>query len=252
MSYLLNLTSDDRQPNDTTDNFTISFSPPVPIPGNWEVALESLSMWYSYYNISSDYNNQSFKYYNGSTWKTITITAGLYTIDDINNFVHAAMKANGDTGVDANNNDVFYISLTPDYNTFKLLITISNSYQLDLTLGNLYQLLGFTSMIVTSTQEGVNNVNITNSINRILLHVDCTFGSYKGTSASDVIYSFNADGAPSSLLQIRPYRPIFLPMNKSGFLFQVKIYITDQQNRRINLNGEEVSLSLILRKAKRS
>ena len=248
--YLLNLTSDDKQDGSTTDNFTISFQPPLNIPGNWEMALESLSIWYSWYNISSDYGNQSFKYYNGSTWKTITITPGLYTIPNLNDFIHASMKANGDTGTDGNNNDVFYISITPNYNTFKLLISISNGYQVDLTVGNIYQIFGFTQMIVSSSQEGVNNVDITNGINRILVHIDCIVGSYKSGSASDVIYSFNADGAPSSLLQIKPNRLLYLPINKSGNLFNLRMYITDQQNRRVNLNGEEVSCALYLRRVR--
>ena len=249
MSYLLTLTSDDMRPGDTTDDFTILFSPPVPIAGNWEIALESLSLWYSWYNISSDYGNQTFRYNNGTAWKDITITPGLYTIDNINTFVQAQMLANGDNGTGPGGN-IFYITLTPDFNTFKLLITISNSYQVDLTVGNLYQLFGFDQIIVTTTQEGTNNVNITNGVNRILFHADCVVGSYKGPSASDVIYSFNADSAPSSLLQIKPNRPVYLPMNKSGYLFQVRLYVTDQLGRRVNLNGEELSTSMLLRRTR--
>jgi hypothetical protein len=247
-TYLLNITSDDKKPNDTTDNFTIDFQPPIYIPNNWAIALESLSIWYSWYNISTDYNNTTFRYYNGVTWKNITITGGLYTIDDLNSFLQTTMKSNGDSGVDGSGNDVFYITLTPNYNTFKLLINVSNSYQVDLTVGTLYQLLGFTPIVVSSTQYGVNNVNITNGVNRIMIHMDCVTGSYKGSSSSDVLYSFNADGAPSSLLQIKPNRLIYLPLNKSGYMFQIRIYVTDQQNRRVNLNGEETSLSLYLKR----
>lgn len=247
-TYLLSLGSEDKRPGDTTDDFTINFSPPIQIQENWEIALDSMTLWYSYYNISPDYGNQIFRYHNGTTWKNITITAGLYTIDNINEFVHTAMKADGDTGTDVNGNDLFYISLTPNYNTFKLLISVSNSYQVDLTVGNLYQLFGFTQIIVSSSQEGANNVNITNGVDRLLLHLDCITGSYKGGTTSDVLYSFNIDGPPSSLIQIQPYNKIYLPLNRSGFLFQVRIYLTDQKNRRVNLNGEEVSLTLTLRK----
>ena len=124
----------------------------------------------------------------------------------------------------------------------------AQGYQVDLTVGNIYQIFGFTQMIVSSSQEGINNVNITNGVNRILVHVDCVIGSYKSTSASDIIYSFNADGAPSSLLQIKPNRLLYLPIGKSGYLYKMNVYITDQQNRRVNLNGEEVSCALYLRR----
>ena len=245
-SILLNLSSDSKMASETTDNFTVNFSPSVPISGNWTVALQSASLWYSWYNISGDYGNQTFRYYNGVAWKDITITSGLYGLPDINTFVQAAMKANGD--YTAGTPDVFDITLTPDYNTFKCLITVSGGYQVDLTVGNLYKLLGFTAIIVTTSQEGLNNVNITNGIDKVLIHVDCVTGSYNGNTTSDVIYGFSPNVSPSSLIEIVPYQLINLPVNKSGYLNYVRIYITDQQNRRLNLNGETVSLGLILKR----
>jgi len=158
------------------------------------------------------------------------------------------MKANGD--YTAGSPDTFYINIAPNYNTFKLRITISNSYQVDLTVGTLYQLFGFTQKIVTTTEEGINNVDITNGINRILIHIDCIIGSYKSSGSSNVIYSFNADGPPSSLLVIKPNHLLFLPIDRTGYLQSMKIYLTDQRDRRLNLNGEEVSMSLYLRSKK--
>lgn len=245
-SILLNLSSDSRLASETTDNFTVNFSPSVPIPGNWTVALQSASLWYSWFNISPDYNNQTFRYYNGSVWKNITITSGLYGLPDINTFIQAQMKANGD--YTAGSPDVFYITLSPDYNTFKCLITVSGGYQVDLTVGNLYLLLGFNPIVVTTSQEGVNNVNITNGVDKVLIHVDCVTGSYTGTTTSDVIYGFSPNVQPSSLIEIVPYQLVSLPVNKSGYLNYLRVYVTDQQNRRLNLNGETVSLSLILKR----
>lgn len=246
MSYLLNISSNDRQAGQATDNFTVGFSPALRIPRNYEISLHSCSLWYSWYNIAAQYNNQSFRYNNGSTWKTITITPGLYSLPDINTFVQNAMLANGDfTNVGGVNQ--FYITLTPDYNTFKCLITISNSYQVDLTVGNLYQLLGFTSIIVSSTQEGVNNVNITNGVDKVLLHIDCITGSYVGGASSDVIFSFSADVSPSSLIEITPTKLIFLPLTQTGYLDKMRVYITDQSGNRLNLNGEQVNVTLFMR-----
>ena len=248
MSYFLQISSDNMDGGGTTDSFTVSFSPPLYIPGNWQMSLESMSLWYSYYNISQDYNNQTFRYNNGTSWKDITITPGLYTIDDLNTYIQAQMKANGDSGTGTGGEDIFYISIEPNFNTFKLQINISNSYQVDLTVGNLYQLFGFDQIVVSSSQQGTKNVNITNGVDKLLVHIDCVVGSYVGSSASDVIYGFNVDGPPSSLLQIRPYRMIYLPISKSGYLYTMKFTITDQEGRRINLNGETVTYSIHLRK----
>jgi hypothetical protein len=246
-NLLVSVSSDNRSSNENTDAFTVNFSSPIPVYGNWALALESASIWYSYYNISSDYNNNTFRYYNSSTWKIITIPSGQYTIDDINTAIHVGMKTNGDYTV-VSGVDTFDITILPDYNTFKLQINVSNGYRVDLTVGTIYQLFGFEPIIVTTSQQGKNNVNISNGIDRILIHVDCVTGSFSGTNASDVIYSFTPDGAPSSLLQIRPYRLIYLPINRSPHLYSLRIYLTDQQNRRLNLNGETASYTFVLKK----
>ena len=48
------------------------------------LALDRLSMSYSWYNIRSDYNNNTIKYsHNGSTWHTITFTDGMYSYSDM-------------------------------------------------------------------------------------------------------------------------------------------------------------------------
>jgi hypothetical protein len=244
MSLLLNISSDSKLSSEVTDNFTVNFSPSVPIPGNWSCALLSASLWYSYYNISSDYNNQTFRYYNGAVWKNITITAGLYGLEDINAFIQSAMKTNGDYLAP----DTYYISIAPNYNTFKCILTLSNNYEVDFTVGNLYQILGFTQIIATTSQEGVNNINISNGQDKILIHLDCVTGSFNNGTSSDVIYGFSPNVAPSSLIEIVPAQLVSLPLNKSGYLSNIRVYITDQQNRRLNLNGETVTLQLMLKR----
>ena len=38
MSYFLQISSNNMSNGGTTDNFSVSFSPPLYIPGNWEIA----------------------------------------------------------------------------------------------------------------------------------------------------------------------------------------------------------------------
>jgi len=247
MSYFLHLSSNNRLTSESTDNFSVSFSPPIKIKGNWSIALEQLSLWYSWYNISPDYSNQTFRYSPnaGVTWKNITITPGLYTMENINSYIQSAMKANGD--YTAGSPDVFYITLTPNYNTFKLDIAISNNYQIDLTVGNLYQLFGFTQKIVTSSESGTNNINITNSLDKVFLVCDVVTGGYQGPSNSGVLYSFIADGEPSSLLNIKPNRLIYLPLTVTDYLYKMNFKLVDNLGRRVNLNGENVEVSVVLK-----
>lgn len=249
MPYLLSISSDDRDVGNYTDDFQVSFTPAMRLAGNWEMALQNATMWYSYYNISSQYGNQTFKYYNGSVWRTFNINPGLYGLTDINNVIQSYMYTQGDYTL-SGSTPVFSLSLTADFNTFKCLVTLSNSYQVDFSVSNLYQILGFLPQVYSSSQEGPNNVNITNGIDKILIHVDCITGSYAQGVSSDVIYSFAVNTAPSSLIIIDPTKRVYLPINQSGYLAKLRIRITDQDNNRLNLNGEQVTLSLVLKPAR--
>lgn len=247
MSRGFHISSDNRRVGESTDDFTIYFTSPLELIGNNAIALTECNVWYSWNNIHSDYGNQLFRYYNGSSYKTITIPNGTYSIDDLNNYVHSIMKANGDyttvSGV-----DTFSINLTPNYNTFKLDITIANSYKLDLSTGTLYVMLGFSAQELTSSQSGTSNVDITNGVSKILLHCDLCTGGYQSGTNSDIILSFQANDKPSSLLEIKPFRPIFLATNKSDKIQSIRFYLTDTLSRRVNLNGESLNITLEIKK----
>ena len=59
-----------------------------------ELALDSLSMIYSWYNISRDYSNNTIKYSTdkGNSWETITFVDGMYSYSDINDYIHQYME----------------------------------------------------------------------------------------------------------------------------------------------------------------
>jgi hypothetical protein len=84
-----------------------------------ELAISNITIPYSWYNVSSYYNNQSFQF----TWTvagvtttyTVTLPAGFYSVVDINNYLEQYFIANGMYLVDSNSNNVYYIQL--QYNT---------------------------------------------------------------------------------------------------------------------------------------
>ena len=72
-------------------DFTIKFNPSLKLDPEkkHQLALDRLSMTYSWYNIRSDYGNNKIKYtHDGSTWQTITFTDGMYSYSDINDYIH--------------------------------------------------------------------------------------------------------------------------------------------------------------------
>lgn len=60
------------------------------------IAVSSVSMYYSWFNITSYYSNNTFTYtYNSATVYTIVIPDGLYEIANINNYIQFACITNG-------------------------------------------------------------------------------------------------------------------------------------------------------------
>ena len=72
-------------------DFIVKFNPPLKLDPGFKhyLALDRLSITYSWYNIRSSYGNNTIKYtHDGRTWQTITFTDGMYSSSDINSSVH--------------------------------------------------------------------------------------------------------------------------------------------------------------------
>tara|TARA_R110000868_G_scaffold37678_1_gene133030 strand:- start:10564 stop:11454 length:891 start_codon:yes stop_codon:yes gene_type:complete len=79
------------------------------------LALSQLSMYYSWYNISSIYNNNIIQYtwWSGAvqTTYTLTIPDGLYEVAKLNEFLQFAMIQNGHYLVNTTNENVYYLEM---------------------------------------------------------------------------------------------------------------------------------------------
>lgn len=78
---------------------------------NNQIAVSSVSMYYSWFNITSALGNNTFSYTwasgSGTTTYTITIPDGLYEIETLNSYLQYQMIANGTYLVSGTNN-VYY------------------------------------------------------------------------------------------------------------------------------------------------
>lgn len=99
-----------------SDNNTLIYNFPSSATFNDEsIALATVSMYYSWFNISSNLGNNKFTY----TWTvgvvattyTITIPDGLYEIDDINTLIHFEMEKNGTYLINGSGTYIYYFSI---------------------------------------------------------------------------------------------------------------------------------------------
>ena len=164
----IHISSVDRQKigKNKAEDFTIKFNPVLKIQNNMthKLALDKVTMTYSWHNISDQYNNNTIKYSTdgGTSWETVTFVGGMYTYSDLNDYIHKYVDKKGHKTTDKNG-DKFHINLSFILSTYRILIQTDNNYQLDLRNSEFCVLIGFTKKIVNKTEPGDDLPNITNS-----------------------------------------------------------------------------------------
>lgn len=83
------------------EDFLIKFDPPMRLANDMkhEMAIDRVSMTYSWHNINIEYGNKTIKYSTdaGVNWKTITFVDGAYSYEDLNEYIIQSIDQNGDT-----------------------------------------------------------------------------------------------------------------------------------------------------------
>ena len=75
-----------------------------------QLALDRLSMTYSWYNIRSDYGNNKIKYtHDGTNWQTITFVDGMYSYRDLNDYIHQYMDQKSHHSTDSSGKKTYSI-----------------------------------------------------------------------------------------------------------------------------------------------
>ena len=153
------------------EDFIIKFEPTMQLDKDMqhELAMDRVTMTYSWHNINNEHGNNQVKYSpdNGSNWKTINFVDGMYSYDELNDYIHESIEKGGDKS-----GENFNISLTFVLSSYRVVIEISNNFQLDLRNSNFGDLIGFEKMVITQTEYSSKLPNITNSIDVININCD--------------------------------------------------------------------------------
>ena len=229
--------------NSKSHDFTIRINPPIEFDSNkdYYLALDSISMSYSWYNVSTKYLNNvvSYSHDSGITFTNITLPDGNYSYDELSLYIQRELKANGHT------EDGITLSFVPSL--FKVFLSLKSGFQLDTIKGEFGRLIGFGKQIYRSSTYGPNLPDITRSVDNILIHTDIISGSVVSSNYSDVLYSFSVDNLPLSYpFHIEPRRAKYIKINTNTLRF-IRFYITDDLDRELDLNDIPVSMTLIIK-----
>jgi len=233
----------------TADDFTVAFQPAIRLDDDedkkWTIALDSMKYTYSMRNIDPSFNNNTFEYYNGSAWKTVTVPGGTYGISDINAYFQQFMFNQGDydnSGADPE----YYASISLNNNTQRIKITLKNSYEIRFTNGSSFRLLiGAEATTYNTTIDLTGSPDINRGINSFNVHTDIINGTFYNGTTSSILYNFIPNVAPGYITELLPKKLLRLGL-KNNEIRSIRIWFTDQLNRPISFFGEPVTLVLVL------
>ena len=152
-------------------------------------------------------------------------------------------------------NKEFYITISAHIPELKSIINITKkSYLVDFAIENsIGPTLGFCSETSKQSKIGYGYNKSTNivdiiKIKKVLVNVDIITGSYVNGKQSPCIYSFDPYKVPPGYKLDDYPKPtlIYYPVNRTN-INNLRIWLTDEEENSLNLQGEEITISLEIR-----
>ena len=202
---------------------------------NKNIALANLSIYYTWKNVKSDYNNNKFKK-STPTWNdTFDVRDGSYSIAVLQNYFEYIIKKH-ETITDVSP-VLIYVNEINDRIVFK----IKSGYELELLSKETMKLLESS----TDTIDGDKNSELVpklESVDLVLVHCNVVNNSYQ--QASKVLFTFVPNKKYGQLITISPETLIMLKTVNTEFSF-IEIWFTDQDNKPLEIE-DSVNISLVV------
>ena len=204
--------------------------------GQKSVALSNLSIYYTWKNLKSSYNNNKFKI-SAPRWShKVELSDGSYSISDIQDYFEYIFEKHSE------NIDIpsirIYVNKIENRITFK----IKNGYYLELLTPETMNILGSTESKITKDMNG-KNVPHLEIAELVLVHCNLVSNDYQQDSR--ILYTFVPNKPFGSLLENSPANHIFLKTFNSEFQ-EIKIWFTDQTSEPLEVE-DKINLTLIIK-----
>ena len=167
---------------------------------NKNMALGSLSIYYTWKNVKSTYNNNKFKI-SASTWnETFDLPDGSYNISEIQDYIEYIIKKHEAIGETAP------ILIYANNITNRIIFKIKTGYELESLSKEKMKLLGSIKDIIDSNKNSENVPRLEN-VEVIFVHCNLVNDSYQ--QYSRVLFTFVPNKKYGQLISISPHSLIF-------------------------------------------
>ena len=204
--------------------------------GEKVIVLSNLSIYYTWKNIKTSYNNNKFKI-SAPTWnEDFELPDGSYSVSDIQDYFEYILKKHGEN---TNKPSIqIYVNKIENRITFK----IKNGYSLELLTLETMKLLGSTKNKITEDKNGENvpHLEITEVV---LVHCNMVNNDYQQDSR--VLYTFVPNKPFGSLLEISPTNHIFLKTFNSEYN-EIEVWFTDQNSQPLEIK-DRINLTMVIK-----
>ena len=199
------------------------------------MALANLSIYYTWKNIKSEYNNNKFKI-SAPTWNdTFDLPDGSYSIADIQDYFEFIIKKHETLTENPP------IQIYPNKIKNRIVFKIKTGYKLELLTPETMKLLGSTKKDVDSDKNS-ENVPKLESAEVVLVHCNLVKNDYQ--HLSKFLFTFVPNKPSGQLINISPHSLTILNTVSTEFS-DVEVWFTDQANKALEIE-ENINLTLII------
>ena len=202
---------------------------------NKNMALANLSIYYTWKNVKSTYNNDKFKRSAPTSNETFELPDGSYNISEIQNYIEYIIKKHETIGENA---PIFIYANTINN---RIVFKIKSRYKLELLSKETMKLLGSTNDTIDADKNSENGPKLEN-VEVVLVHCNLVNNAYQ--QHSRVLFTFVPTKQYGQLISISPKSLIFLKTMNTEFS-EIEVWFTDQNNNALKIE-DNINIYLII------